>query len=148
MKCMHAEWKPMKTGRKSKYCGESREEGVGHEEVRGVHCVCAAGKWVGGGDIGGICLLFNLPSVRRTTARVPNQAIHHTPIETLSIIRRPEADSGPHAIQKSCCLLMHHCVGFFDIQLVSTVADSESLWLQLVVLHCFFLYSYIFNHCC
>lgn len=45
---------------------------------------CAVGKgcW-------GICLLFNLPSVRCAAARVPNQAIHHTPIKHCQLCPLP-----------------------------------------------------------
>lgn len=80
------------------------------ERLGRLHWPSAMSKRVAG-KLGGICLLFNLPSVKPTTASISNQAIHQIPIETVSITSRPKADSGPHAIQKSGPLPMYCTVG-------------------------------------
>lgn len=72
---MHAEWRPARK-RQDGQNGQRKQgrgrHGPGHGEVSGVNRVCVQRVRGWRGEAGGICLLFNLPSVRHTTARVPN----------------------------------------------------------------------------
>lgn len=86
---MNAKWKSMARNRTTRAGLGVWSGGRGG----GAHSACVVGKMVGGGR-GGICLMLNLPSVRNSTARLPNQAIHHIPTEIPSITQCQKADSG------------------------------------------------------